>query len=88
MAKYLFSPSFPAGILKNKLSAAVVAGASSAVRGVIGFQVSKWKNLDVFCAREAASRSLLAFERTAGVNKRSGAWAEKNISRCPTSRGV
>lgn len=43
MAKYLFPPSFPAGILKNKLA---TVGAPSAIRGVIGFRASKWKNLD------------------------------------------
>lgn len=41
--KYLFPPSFPAGILKNKLA---TVGAPSAIRGVIGFRASKWKNLD------------------------------------------
>lgn len=43
MAKYLFPPSFPFGILKNKLT---TARAVSAIRGVIDFRASKWKNLD------------------------------------------
>jgi len=60
MAKYLYPPSFPFGILKNKLA---TTRAANSVCGVIGFWASKWKNLDYMSCDGSCLASLFVFER-------------------------
>lgn len=80
MAKYLYPPSFPVGILKNKLA---TGRAVKAVCGVIGFRASKWKNLD-YMSCDGSCLAVCLCSNGDEYNKRNQKEDFKNIGKANT----